>query len=261
MVAVGLIGGCKGWPAWLIGVGVVMKAADLQSAYLLHRRDYRNTSLLLDVYTRDYGRRSLVAKGARRKGGVGGVLRAFVPLLLSWRGRGDLQTLTAAESIGNGVGLQGSDLLCGFYLNELLVRVLSGDEPDADLFHNYTQTLRLLQGGDYPQAVVLRQFELKLLAGLGYGLILDQCAEDGLAIDAERNYSYRLEHGPVPYKSGEGDGIRVMGSTLLGLVDGDLDERGHREARILLRAALAPHLGGRPLESRRLYQQYLRLRR
>jgi len=238
-----------------------MKTADLQPGYVLHRRDYRNTSLLLDVYCRDYGRRSLVAKGARRKGGVGGVLRAFVPLLLSWRGRGDLQTLTAAESIGDGAGLQGSELLCGFYLNELLLRVLANDDPDADLFQDYAQTLRVLQDGGYSQAAVLRRFELKLLAALGYGLVLEHCADDGLAIDAGRIYSYRLEHGPVPYTPGDSDGVRVTGRTLLRLAHGDLDERGYREALALLRAALAPHLGGRPLQSRRLYGQYLRLRR
>jgi len=238
-----------------------MKTADLQPAYLLHRRDYRNTSLLLDVYSRDYGRRSLVAKGARRKGGVGGVLRAFVPLLLSWRGRGDLQTLTDAESIGDGAGLQGSELLCGFYLNELLLRMLANDDPDAGLFENYAQTLQILPGGDYSQAAVLRQFELKLLTGLGYGLVLEHCVDDGLAIDAERVYSYRLEHGPVPYTPGDGGGIRVTGRTLLGLANGELDACGHREALALLRAALAPHLGGCPLQSRRLYGQYLRLRR
>jgi DNA repair protein RecO (recombination protein O) len=238
-----------------------MKTADLQPAYLLHRRDYRNTSLLLDVYSRDYGRRSLVAKGARGRGGAGNVLRAFVPLLLSWRGRGDLQTLTAAESVGDGAGLQGSELLCGFYLNELLLRVLANDDPDADLFQNYAQTLLMLQAGGCSQAAVLRQFELKLLDGLGYGLILEYCVDDGMAIDSERIYRYRLEHGPVPYRPGDGDGIRVTGSTLIGLAGADLDEAGHREALALLRAALAPHLGGRPLHSRRLYGEYLRLRR
>lgn len=244
----------------------------LQPAFVLHRRDYRNTSLLLDVYSRDYGRLSLVAKGARRKKGSGPLLQPFAPLLMSWQGRGELRTLTGTESAVQVPALQAGALLCGFYLNELLQRLLARDDPDAGLFMDYAQTLRALADakvGDGPvqsQAMLLRRFELRLLSALGYALVLDHCVSDGSAIDARRRYRYWLEQGPVA-EGGDGapmttpgDGIPISGRTLLGLADGRLDASGQREALYLLRAALAPHLGDRPLHSRQLYAQYLKLR-
>jgi len=230
----------------------------LQPAFVLHRRDYRNTSLLLDVFSARYGRVGLVAKGARRgKTALGPMLQPFRPLLLSWTGRGELQTLTAAETAADAVSLQGSALLCGFYLNELLLRLLTRDDDQAGLFDHYTGTLRALGGGDAGEALLLRGFEQRLLQESGYGLVLEHCAEDGSVIEPSRRYRYHPEHGPMTTLSG--DGVVVSGSTLRGLASGELDAQGQREAKLLLRAALAPHLGERPMHSRSLYQQYLQL--
>ena len=253
----------------------------LQPAWLLHRRDYRNTSLLLDVFTRDFGRRGLVAKGARRaRGGSGPLLQAFRPLLLSWSGRGELGTLTGAEPApvttaptATALGatppgpapletttLQAGPLLCGFYLNELLIRLLARDDPHLALFAGYGKgiaALTALAAKESP-APTLREFELTLLTELGYGLVLDHSVDDGQTIAADRLYHYVIDQGPLAL-AGADRGIPLQGSTLLGLQTGQLDAIGQRQARTLIRAALAPQLGDRPLRSRDLYRDWLQL--
>jgi len=254
----------------------------LQPALLLHRRDYRNTSLLLDVFSADYGRVGLVAKGARRRNAAGGpLLQPFQPLLLSWSGAGELYTLTGVEAAADRIALVGGGLLCGFYLNELLLRLLARDDDYADLFDYYLATLRALQHAGDGEAAILRAFELRLLQELGYALVLDHCVDadvdagmdrgvdagvdqavdQAAAIEPMRRYTYDFDSGPRANAGDGADALQVQGSTLLTLAAGGvLDRQGQREARALLRGALAVHLGERPLHSRRLYQQYLRLR-
>lgn len=247
-------------------------ASRLQPAFVLHRRDYRNTSLLVDLYSRDQGRLRLIAKGARRRRGSGPLLQPFSPLLVSWTGRSDLATLTDVERAVAPPALRGAGLLCGFYLNELLERLLAPGDADAELFMDYARTLDALadleqdrrSAGDGARALLLRRFELRLLAAVGYGLALQHSAA-GDPIVADRRYRYRVGQGaPIEDRRGRAaspaDGIPVVGSTLLGLAAGRLDQAGQREARDLLRAVLAPHLGDRPLRSRQLYADYLRLR-
>lgn len=268
----------------------------LQPAFVLHRRDYRNTSLLLDVFSAQFGRVGLIAKGARRcSAPAGPLLQAFRPLLLSWSGRGELHTLTGVEPAAAPVALRGSGLLCGFYVNELLQRLLARGDPHIALFDHYTGTLQALLGGraadssagcltgqhqqsplvadartamEQHQGDTLRRFELQLLRELGYALVLDHCIDDGAPIDPACRYRVNPESGPRYRESTEHpehDQARqaaplVYGSTLLSLASGSLDARGRREAKQLLRAALRPLLGERPMHSRRLYQQYLQLR-
>ena len=250
-----------------------MSAASLlQPAFVLHRRDYRNTSLLLDVFSARFGRLGLVAKGARRRSAPAGpLLQPFRPLLLSWSGRGELLTLTGVEVAAAAIDLGGSALLCGFYVNELLQRVLARDDPHLALFDQYTGSLQALAAGANGQAdeaATLRQFELCVLQELGYGLVLDHCVDDGSLINPHARYRVSPDSGPrYPDSAAAGEGGQaettaplLHGSTLLGLADGELDLVGQREARALLRAALRPLLGERPMHSRRLYRQYLKLR-
>ena len=265
----------------------------LQPAFVLHRRDYRNTSLLLDVFSARFGRQGLVAKGARRRSAPAGpLLQPFRPLLLSWSGRGELHTLTGVEAAAAPIALSGSGLLCGFYLNELLQRVLARDDSHVQLFDSYTGALQALapesesefgpEFGSEPdpepkpeserdEGAILRRFELQLLQQLGYGLVLDHCVDDGSPIEPSCRYRVHPESGPhypdTVTDDNAGSGLQseppaplLHGSTLLGLASGELDPLGQREARELLRAALRPLLGDRPMHSRRLYQQYLKLR-
>jgi DNA repair protein RecO (recombination protein O) len=223
----------------------------LKDAYLLHRRNVRETSLLLDILSREHGILRLIAKGAMRaKGGRFSVLQPFAPLSLGWTPRGEPAVLTAAEARGKPFGLAGKVLFCGFYLNELLLKLLPQHDPHPGIFAVYEQSLGRLQSGERLDES-LRFFELALLEEIGYGLVLDRDADSGAEIEAHRHYVYHVEHGPVESAPGT---QAIRGSALLGLRDGLLPgpvEIG--EAKRLMRRIINHHLGGRPLKSRELF--------
>jgi DNA repair protein RecO (recombination protein O) len=234
----------------------------LQPAYLLHSRPYRDTSLLLEAWSRDAGRVGLVAKGARGvRSRLRGLLQPFVPLLLSWSGRGELATLTGAEADGPCPALVGRALLSGLYVNELLLRLVPRNDPHPRLFALYGATLPVL-ADPHQEERALRLLERDLLEELGYGLVLDHEADTGLPVAPQRRYRYLLERGVVAAESDEPGGIPVSGASLLALARGELRDRvGLKEAKELTRAALALYLGGRPLKSRELFAAFASLRR
>src|SRR5436190_23870238 len=143
-----------------------------EPAFVLHAYAYRETSLIVEAFTHAFGRVALVAKGAKRpRSEMRGLLQAFQPLMLSWTGGGELKTLTKVEWRGGLPLVTGAALLCGFYLNELLLKMLPREDPHPDLFGDYRSTLeRLAVSSEH--APVLRQFEVRLLAALGYALPL-----------------------------------------------------------------------------------------
>src|SRR6266699_5404611 len=145
-----------------------------REAFILHGYPYRETSLLLETFTRAFGRVSMVARGARSpRSPLRGVLLAFQPLALSWFGKGELRTLARAEWVGGQPLLQGEALMCGFYLNELLLRLLPREDPHEALFDAYSEALaRLSAAQSFP--AVLRSFEKRRLAELGYAPLLDR---------------------------------------------------------------------------------------
>lgn len=228
---------------------------DLVPAYVLHGRAYRETSMLLEVFSREHGRVGLVARGARSgRSRLRGVLRPFLPLLLSWSGRGELGTLTGAEPDGP-VRLAGGAMLAGgFYLNELLIRLLARNDPHPELYRVYDRTLFGL-GTSAGAAAALRVFEKRLLAELGYALVLER-ESDGTPVRPGRLYHYHLEEGPVAVSRIHGDMLGIHGESLLGLARERLtDARALSEAKRLNRAALGRYLGGRPLRSRDLWRR------
>jgi DNA repair protein RecO (recombination protein O) len=225
----------------------------LDSAYLLHRRNYRETSLLLELFTLQHGRIGLIAKGARRgRTGMAPMLQPFRPLLASWAGRGELATLTHAEAGGADIRLQHTVLFCGFYLNELLVRLLPVHDPHPELFEVYRTALAGLAAGTDLEAT-LRRFELALLESLGYGLQLTVDTQTGEAIQPDRLYLYRIDTGPV---AADADNPAALhGATLLALREGRCDTPEIRtESKRLMRYVLAHYLEGRPLKSRELFR-------
>lgn len=228
----------------------------LQPAYLLHRKPYRDTSLILEAMTPDYGRVGLVAKGARRpRSQLPGLLQPFLPLLLSWSGRGELFTLTDAEGRGPLLMPPGRLSISAFYLNELLLRLLPRDDPHEALFQAYSKALDRLARNEEVEWE-LRLFEKRLLEAIGYGLQLTQAADGGGApIQPDRQYCYHLEVGPLPATERVG-GLLLGGRTLLALATEETavgpEVRG--EAKQLMRAALALYLGDRPLKSRELFR-------
>jgi DNA repair protein RecO (recombination protein O) len=228
----------------------------LQPALVLHHRAYRDTSLLLELFTPEHGRVGAVARGVRKeKSRWAGLLQLFRPLLVSWSGRGELVTLTGVEEDGLAPPLAGSALPCGFYINELLLRLLQRNDPHTGLYAAYRATLRELAGGERSAVeAVLRLFEKRLLQELGYGLLLEHTADTGRPVQASERYSYEIERGPVAYNE-RATGVTVHGSTLLALAAGALrEETSLRESKKLMRAVLAHYLGDKPLRSRELFQ-------
>lgn len=217
---------------------------ELESAWLLAFRPYRETSALLEVLTAEHGRIGLVARGARgQRSRLRGLLQPFQPLLLSWLSAGDLGTLTGAE--GNGVALQltGERVFSGWYVNELVTSLVLRHDPQPELFGVYGETLRVLATADAHPGAALRAFEVALLQALGYGLPL---ADE---YDPARRYTWDPEQGTQPCPDDEG----FSGAALIALRDGHYDDAAtRREVRKLLRDAIDRQLGGRELKSRRL---------
>lgn len=223
----------------------------LVPAWVLHRRPFRDTSLILELLTAPHGRVPAVARGARGpRTRRGGSLEPFRPLLVSWSGRGEMVTLTGSEPRGPSLTGGGRRLMSMFYVNELLLRLTGRYDPHPELFADYERALAGLAGsGD--ERPVLRVFEKRLLAALGYGLNLETEAGGDEAVREEAMYEYRLESGPVRLAPGTAAPLAIPGSSLLALAAERLegpDALGH--ARELLGAALELYLGGRRLRSR-----------
>lgn len=233
-----------------------------QPAFILHHHDYSETSLLLEVFTAHHGRIGLIAKGARRPNSrVRGILKPFQRLLMSWSGNGELAVLTAAEFDTPGAALEGPALYCGFYMNEVLLRLLHRHDPHDALFEAYQKTLQCLHR-DISNEAVLRIFEKHLLRELGYGLVLDHDIADKTPIDVQAMYDYILDRGPMrlahPELSRPTEGVRIRGASLVALAQEIfLNPAALRDAKALMRAALARHLGDRPLHSRKLFRRVI----
>ncbi len=229
---------------------------DQQPGFVLHSYPYRETSLIVEVFSRDHGRIGLVAKGARRPmSQLRGVLMAFQPLLIDWSGGGEMKTLVRAEWQGGQPLLGGQALLCAYYLNELLMRLLPREDPHPVLFRAYGDALRALAAGD-GQEVILRRFELALLQELGYGLQLDSDA-DGAPVRPELRYAYIIERGAVPLDEyGIDDPSVVAGRVLLDMARGDFREpETLAGAKALMRRLIQHYLGGQVLQSRRVFTE------
>ena len=230
-----------------------------QPAFVLHRHYYGESSLLLEIFTRDFGRLGVIAKGARRATSeYRSILSPFQPLLVNWAGKGDLATLTRAEAESQAYVLAGKRLFCGFYINELILRLLYRHDPHERLFIIYKTALCGLQE-DAACEAVLRIFEKRLLGELGYGLVLDREIERDAPILADATYLYILNRGPVIPRGADADGIKLRGASLLALANETLtDPSVLQETKALLRAALAQYTGGKPLKTRELFRNLKR---
>jgi DNA repair protein RecO (recombination protein O) len=229
-------------------------------SFVLHSYPFRETSLILDVFSRHHGRLAIVARGARRpRSSLRGVLLNFQPLLLSWFGKGEVRTLHSAEWQGGQPYLQGTALMCGFYLNELLLNLLARDDPHPQLFDYYRATLsRLAHETDH--AATLRSFEKHLLQELGYGLVLDREAVSAKPIQAELCYRYAMERGALPDDSDNMTGLPVLGKTMLDMAADDYsDPVTAQQSKQLMRMLLNHHLGGKILHTRELIKELQKL--
>lgn len=231
------------------------RVVNLEPAFVLHTRPYRDTSAIIEAFSRHWGRVGVVGRGVRGpRSRLRGLLQPFTALLLSWSARGELGTLTGAEAQSAPLRLAGAQVAAGFYLNELIVRLLRRDDPHPALFDAYRAALAALAGGG-DLASPLRLFEKRMLEEIGYGLTLDHDSR-GEPVDPAAWYQVETEGLPVRMPaSGRDDGV-YPGSSLLALAaEGPLDAVAAADAKRLLRTALQPHLGSRPLKSRELYRR------
>ena len=227
---------------------------DAQPAFVLHRYPFRETSLVVETFTRGHGRVPLIARGARRsQSTLHGVLLSFQPLLLSWTGKTELRTLIRAEWEGAYAPLKGKSLICGFYLNELLLKLLPRDDPHERLFSIYQEALAML-GESHEKEAVLRRFEVSLLRELGYAVLLDRDAENDEPIRSERSYIYVIELGPMAVKRGSGrNGVELTGQTLLDMHAGDYAKAAtQQQSKTLMRALINHFLNDQVLHTRQL---------
>jgi DNA repair protein RecO (recombination protein O) len=227
---------------------------DAQPAFVLHSYPFRETSLVVELLTREFGRIGVVARGARRpRSALRGVLLAFQPLLVGWSGRGELHSLVRAEWHGAYQPLNGLSLICGFYLNELLLKLLARHDAHETLFETYARTLRALASPSDP-AGILRAFEKSLLRELGYAVTLDRDVESGRPIAAEERYTYLVERGPVSAAvAGEGNGVELVGRTLLDMQADDYTSAvTQQQSKALMRTLINHYLGDQELHTRQL---------
>ena len=240
----------------------------MDRGYVLHTYAYRETSLILQVWTEKHGRLGLVAKGARRpKSPQRAVLVPFQPLALDWFGRGELRTLKTAEPTVPATPLRGQGLLSAFYLNELLLKLTTRDDPHEALFAAYDDAITALRAisraGQGSIEPALRRFELRLLQEVGYALELAREAGSHAPIVAEREYLYVVERGPIAAPEGQEtpvNAVRLRGHTLIDLDRGRLEDAATvAQAKQLMRLLINHSLNGQELATRAMVRDLQRL--
>jgi|SRR5699024_597003 len=215
---------------------------NLQLAWVLHRRAYQDTGLIVELFTSQQGRVGVVARGGRKNP----LLQPFQPLLVQLQGQSDLLQLRQFEAADKAVPLMGTALYCGIYLNEVLLRLLHRHDRHTALLAPYADALEALAQQQQPADVVLREFELLLLSELGYAVDFRHDAE-GRVILPSQHYAWYTELGWQPAQAG------WRGEDILALGERRWTVATRRAARDMLRAILAPYLGHKPLHSRQLF--------
>lgn len=228
---------------------------DLQPAYVLHTRPYRDTSLLVDLLTPDFGRITAIARGVRQnKGNKRQLLNPFHRLLVNWQGKSELKLITGMETDHHNLHLHGSYLYSGFYLNEVLVRLLPEHDVITGFFSVYEYTLDALSRMHAIEPL-LRQFEFILLQGLGYGLDFTRDCRSGQSIVPDRMYVCDIQEGFFRAVDDAELYLQVKGSHLLSMAANNYeDQETRRVAKQLARRLLKPLLGNRPLNSKDLFK-------
>jgi DNA repair protein RecO (recombination protein O) len=231
-----------------------------EPGFILHTIPYRETSLLVDIFTLNHGRLRCVAKGFRKpnKKGIAKTLFPYTEHHFQWQGRGELKTLIQADPIQAPVFLKQESLFVGLYINELLYKLLHQNDPHQSLYEFYRQLMTQLSTSEIQQPV-LRRFEMLLLEELGYGLVLDAEAETGQAVSAESLYYYIPDQGLKLIQDQTADNLHAFsGADIMALGQGQLEQQSVlRAAKKLTRQVIDFYLDGKELNSRELYRQHL----
>ncbi|PPC90552.1 MAG: DNA repair protein RecO [Methylobacter sp.] len=228
----------------------------LQPGFILKYRNYRETSIILEVFTRDYGKINLLAKGVRKpKSKTAGLLQPFLPLLISFTGKTELKALIHVEFLNMKIShLAGVALYCGFYVNELTGHFLHVYDPNPDVFNDYFKCLQALSEAGQ-QEIALRQYELNLLENLGYGVQLGFDPSLQKPVEANKHYEFYVEQGPIETTNGQ-----FSGQILLAIDNREFAEIKVRSAaKIIMRRVIDFYLQGKPLKSRSVINKIIKL--
>jgi DNA repair protein RecO (recombination protein O) len=227
-----------------------------EPVYVLHTYPFKETSLVVELFSQQFGRIAAVAKGARRPhSAMRGMLQSFQILDGAWSGKNELKTLHSLDWSAGLTLLKGEALMCGFYMNELLLRLLPREDAHENLFAYYQTTLKTLADGqDY--AITLRRFELKLLQEMGYAvpLLID---ENDIPIESDKTYRYEADYGACDLNGNNigmrENGVKLTGKTMLAMARDDYaDVATQTQSKQLMRYLLAHYLGDKPLHTRQL---------
>ena len=233
-----------------------------EAGFILHTYAFKETSVVAEVFTRAHGRVALIARGARRPAStLRGLMQPFTPLLLSWFGKSELKTLHGAEWQGGLIAPQGRALMCGFYLNELMLRLLPRGDAHQGLYDAYVTTLaQLAEASPDGLEQILRRFEKTLLSETSYAPTFDREASNGDSVRAGGTYLYLAERGPQRAAPGSQEGVSVTGQTLLDMAADRFDDaKTLNEAKPLMRMLINHYLGAKPLYTRQLLRELTEL--
>lgn len=228
-----------------------------QLVYVLHTYPFKETSLVVELFTQEFGRVAAVAKGARRPhSAMRGMLQSFQLLNGTWSGKNELKTLHGLEWSAGLTLIKGEALMCGFYMNELLLRLLPREDAHEGLFTYYAHTLTELSTAKVEAhgaqlAIILRKFELKLLQEMGYAVPLLE-DEQGEPVLADKQYRYEAEYGACDLSATK-NGMPLLGATLLDMANNDYSApQTQQQSKQLMRYLLQHYLGDKPLHTRQL---------
>ena len=229
-------------------------------AFVLHSYPYSETSLIVDAFTREHGRLPLMARGARRpRSALRGVLLGFQPVLLAWSGRSEVRTLVRAEWVGGVPRLAGDGLLCGFYVNELVMCMLAREDAHEALYDDYAEAITRLAALEPPEPI-LRWFEKRILAEAGYAVLLEHEATTGDLIDPAASYTYDPERGPILLTRPGSTELVVPGTALIALAADRYDDPASlAHAKAIMRTLVQYRLEHRPIRSREVLRELQRL--
>jgi DNA repair protein RecO (recombination protein O) len=240
-------------------MSATVERVEMEAAFVLHSRPWRETSRIVEVFSQQHGRVGLIANGAMRpKSRWRSVLRPFQPLRMSWSGRGSLYTLRAAEPSSGAFDIKGLSLMSAYYLNELLLTLMERRDAHTELFAHYAATLDELSAASDAEPV-LRRFEVLLLAEIGYGLVLDEDVVERSPLQPECLYEYVVDRGPVPVSDDCSGALVFSGADLIAIARGECaTDLQLRSAKRLLRPVLNWALGGKTLRTREVLASMLR---
>ena len=227
-----------------------------EPSFMMHQMPYSETSQIVRIFSQNFGRVDLIAKGSKRpKSKFRYYLQPFLPLQLSWSGKSQLKTLRNAEIHGQYLAsIQGKYLLSAYYLNELILSFLRMEDPYPNLFAVYASTLHDFSESK-PIEPSLRQFEILMLSEIGYAINFSTEADSQKPIETDMEYVFFVEKGFVSKRDHNSNTLVVKGQAIQAINKGDFSDQGTLIcAKKIMRLSIQHHLDGRELKSKKVFR-------